>query len=237
MNQLRIRHGIHAAANRIRQSVKKKTDSRRDREKLFAFVLAIVLAGTAAGVIVHKRSIAVDAKMIKTQQELAKEVLRFHILANSDSDEDQNLKMQVKEEVLKFMKSQLPKSHSVDETKAWASGHIADIEELVEEMIAEKGYSYPVHAEVTFCDFPDKTYGDVTFPAGRYEALRIEIGEAKGHNWWCVLYPNLCFVDAANAVVPEEGKEELQEVLTEDEYHMITATSKVKIKWFFGGNE
>ena len=86
---------------------------------------------------------------------------------------------------------------------------------------------------MTNCYFPDKTYGDITFPNGYYDALRIEIGEAKGHNWWCVLYPNLCFVDAVHAVVPDEGKEELKEVLDEEEYEMVTATSKFKIKWFF----
>lgn len=235
MNQLRIRHGIHAVNNRISQTFKNRLGM--SREKKIALIMALLIAGTCTAVIFQKRSFAVEAKMQKTQQELAKEVLRFHILANSDSDDDQNLKMQVKEEVLRFMKSELPESHSVEETKQWAAGHLEEIEALAEELIQEKGYDYPVHAEVTLCDFPDKTYGDVTFPAGEYEALRIEIGEAKGHNWWCVLYPNLCFVDATNAVVPEEGKEELQDVLTDDEYHMITATSKVKIKWFFGGNE
>lgn len=76
--------------------------------------------------------------------------------------------------------------------------------------VAEENYDYPVTAAVTTCWFPDKTYGDVTFPAGNYEALRIEIGSAKGHNWWCVLYPSLCFRDAANAVVPNEGKRKIE---------------------------
>ncbi len=78
-----------------------------------------------------------------------------------------------------------------------------------------------------------QTYGDVTFPAGNYEALRIEIGAAQGRNWWCVLYPNLCFLDAANAVVPEEGKQKLQTVLTEEEYAQITAETEFQIKWYF----
>jgi len=100
-------------------------------------------------------------------------------------------------------------------------------------VIQEEGYDYPVIAEVTTCDFPDKTYGDITFPSGRYEALRIEIGEANGQNWWCVLYPNLCFIDAVHAVVPEEGKKDLKKVLQEDTYEMVTATSRFKIGWFF----
>ena len=88
-------------------------------------------------------------------------------------------------------------------------------------------------AAVMTCWFPDKTYGDLTFPAGNYKALRIEIGEAKGHNWWCVLYPALCFMDSTNAVVPEEGRQKLKNVLTEEEYSRITADTKFRIRWFF----
>ena len=72
-------------------------------------------------------------------------------------------------------------------------------------------------------------------PAGEYEALRIEIGEAKGQNWWCMLYPSLCFTDAVNAVVEEDGKEKLKDTLTEEEYELVTETKKFKIKWFFFG--
>ena len=111
----------------------------------------------------------------------------------------------------------------------WAKSHLNDIEMVAEEEIEKAGSDYEVRAEVTNCAFPQKVYGDVTFPAGYYDALRIEIGEAEGQNWWCVLYPNLCFMDSVRAVVPEEGKEQLKEVLTEEEYEEIT---EVKIKWF-----
>ena len=121
----------------------------------------------------------------------------------------------------------------VEETKDWMRRHTDELEKLAASVIAEAGQDYPVSAAVTTCYFPEKTYGDVTFPAGNYEALRIEIGAAKGHNWWCVLYPNLCFLDATNAVVPEEGKKELKSVLTEEEYSQVTAQSDFKIKWYF----
>ena len=81
--------------------------------------------------------------------------------------------------------------------------------------------------------FPRKTYHDITLPKGNYDALRVEIGNAKGQNWWCLLYPNLCFIDAVHAVVPDEGKKELKKVLDEEEYEMVTTTSKFKVKWFF----
>ena len=166
------------------------------------------------------------------QRELAQQVFRFHVLANSDSEEDQELKMKVKEAVLAYMKQELGHSDSVDETKQWANENLDQLEEVAGQVIAGEGYDYAVSAQVTMCDFPDKTYGDITFPAGEYEALRVEIGEADGRNWWCVLFPNLCFMDAVHAVVPEEGKQELKEVLEEDTYEMITATTRFKIGWF-----
>ena len=190
-----------------------------------------VLAGILISLVVT--SIVVNAKQSRMQQDLAEEVFRFHVLANSDSDEDQALKMQVKEAVIAYMKEEIPDSDSVETTKEWARNHLDAIVNLAKAVIQEEGYDYPVIAEVTTCDFPDKTYGDITFPSGRYEALRIEIGEANGQNWWCVLYPNLCFIDAVHAVVPEEGKKDLKNVLQEDTYEMVTATSRFKIGWFF----
>lgn len=175
----------------------------------------------------------VNAKKNEMQGELARQVFRFHVLANSDSEEDQALKMKVKEEIITYMKQELPESDSVETTKKWARENLSQIEEVAERIIAEEGYEYPVKAEVTTCDFPDKSYGDITFPAGEYEALRIEIGQAKGQNWWCVLYPNLCFIDAVHAVVPDEGKEDLKEVLEEDTYEMVTTRTRFKIGWFF----
>lgn len=190
-----------------------------------------VLAGILISLVVT--GIVVNAKQSQMQEDLAKEVFRFHVLANSDSDEDQALKMQVKEAVIAYMQEEIPDSDSVETTKEWARSHLDAIVNLAKTVIREEGYDYPVMAEVTTCDFPDKTYGDITFPSGRYEALRIEIGEANGQNWWCVLYPNLCFIDAVHAVVPEEGKKDLKKVLQEDTYEMVTATSRFKIGWFF----
>lgn len=175
----------------------------------------------------------VSAKKEAMVKELSREVFRFHVLANSDSDEDQDLKMKVKEAVISYMKNSLGEKSDVEHTKQWAKKHLGDIEAVASAMIAEQGYTYPVRAEVTFCDFPEKVYGDITFPAGRYEALRVKIGQAEGQNWWCVLYPNLCFVDALRAVVPQESKQELERVLEEDTYDMITNTPKFRIRWFF----
>ncbi len=181
------------------------------------------------------RTETVSAKVEKTQEHMAEEVLRFHVLANSDSKEDQNLKMKVKDTVVSWMEEEMD-TESLAQTKAFIRSHLPQIEALAEETIQKEGYSYPVRASLEWTVFPEKTYGDITFPAGTYEALRIQIGEAQGHNWWCVLYPSLCFIDSVHAVVPEKGKKQLEHVLTEEEYEMVTATSKFKIRWFFFGS-
>ena len=192
--------------------------------------LAVCISVLLTGMISHRVDDAAQADM---QEHLAREVLRFHVLANSDSEEDQALKLKVRDAVLAFLDENMPEMADAAETGAWMRKNIDAIEEVSRETVAADGAEYPVSAAVTTCWFPDKSYGDVTFPAGNYEALRIEIGAAEGHNWWCVLYPGLCFLDTTNAVVPDEGKQKLKNVLTEEEYSRVTATSDFKISWYF----
>jgi len=226
-----VKREIYLPDEYYRAGISKKR-KRRNRICAAAAVLAgILMTGSVM------RAQQTEAKMQETQKDLAEEVFRFHVLANSDSEEDQALKMKVKEEVLSYMKAELPDAQNAEETKEWARENLQEIEQAARAVVWEEGYGYEVNAQVTKCDFPDKSYGDVVFPAGRYEALRIEIGEAKGHNWWCVLYPNLCFIDSVHAIVPEEGKEELRQVLSEDEYEMVTMGTDFKIKWFFFGDK
>ncbi len=172
------------------------------------------------------------AKLVATQENLADEVLRFHVIANSDSKEDQEIKLEVKEEVIAFMKQHLSTQASVTETKIWVENHLDQIEEIGIEVLEGYGKKESVVARLEEAHFPTKRYGDISFPEGEYEALRVEIGDAAGENWWCCLYPNLCFIDATYGVVSEEGKEQLQGVLDEDEYEMITEED-IKIEWFF----
>ena len=109
--------------------------------------------------------------------------------------------------------------------------------DFLADVLKKEKVSYRAKAEVSTCYFPDKRYGDIIFPEGNYEALRIVLGKGNGHNWWCVLYPNLCFTNATCAVVDEDGKKELKEALSAEEYEMVTATSEFKIKWFFFGKD
>lgn len=201
---------------------------REQRADAVICFLSLLIAALLTGMITWRIDQGAEAKL---QEHLAGEVLRFHVLANSDSEEDQTLKLKVRDAVLDTMEAALPKGLDVEGTKEWARTHTDGIRAAAERTIRENGYDYPVSAAVTTSYFPDKTYGDVTFPAGNYTALRVEIGEAKGQNWWCVLYPNLCFLDAVNAVVPEEGKQKLEQVLTEEEYRQVTADGKFEIRF------
>ena len=193
----------------------------------------LVCGGFAILIALGSTKFLVDAKEQRVQEKLSKEVFRFHVIANSDSEKDQKLKLDVKERVISYMEEQLPESENVTMTQKWAVSHIGEIEGIAMETLRQQGCEMQVRASVTKVYFPDKTYGDITFPKGEYDALRIEIGEAKGQNWWCVLYPNLCFLDAVHAVVPEEGKEELRNVLDKEAYEMVTALSRFRIGWFF----
>lgn len=182
----------------------------------------VILFGvlTAVGVMAAA-ALTVRGKAAGIQQGIAGEILRFHVIANSDSKEDQALKLKVRDAVVEYMKDLLEGAEDLEATKGRVAERLADIEELAMRIVEKEQAGYPVHAELTECYFPRKSYGDCTFPAGRYEALRICIGKAEGKNWWCVLFPNLCFVDSIHAVVPEEQKEELKNVLTEEEYESL----------------
>lgn len=188
--------------------------------------IAVLSAVLLTGVLMERR-------VQSLQKGMAQEVFRFHVLANSDSKEDQAVKMKVKENIITYMKKQMPETANVEQTKEWIKVHLNEIENVSRMTLHVAKSNCNVVAEVTQSYFPDKTYGDITFPKGNYEALRVKIGNAEGQNWWCVLYPNLCFIDAVHAVVPEEGKNELKNVLEEEEYEMVTALSKFKVKWFF----
>jgi stage II sporulation protein R len=165
------------------------------------------------------------------QQKLAGSVIRFHVRANSDTESDQILKMQVKAAVVEMVEPLLENSANVDESREILAENKEAIKMCAVETLAQNGCfdEVSVYFERTY--FPAKTYGDVTFPPGEYEAFRIDIGEAQGQNWWCVLYPPLCFVDSAFGVLPEESKQELKNILTEYEYNAITEKGNYRFKY------
>lgn len=160
-------------------------------------------------------------KQIETEETIASQIIRFHVLANSDSKEDQALKLAVRDEVVASMQKKLKNVHELTQARNILSECQTELRDTARSVIRQRGYDYPVTVCMENTYFPEKTYGDMTFPAGKYEALRICIGEAAGHNWWCVLFPSLCFVDETTAVVPEESKEKLANSLPEETYQSL----------------
>ena len=124
---------------------------------------------------------------------------------------------------------------SKEEAITIANQHIENFKEIALETIKNEGFHYSVNVSIGNFAFPTKHYGDISLPAGDYDALKVEIGEAKGQNWWCVMFPPLCFVDASSGVVPEESKEELENSLTDEEFSIVSDneenfTFKLKFK-------
>ena len=166
-------------------------------------------------------------------EDIAQSVFRLHVIANSDSKEDQDLKYKVRDKVLEYMNEISMDCSSKEEVILLAKEHKEEFKKIAEDVIKENGYDYTVNISIGNFDFPTKTYGDISLPAGEYDALRIEIGEAKGQNWWCVMFPPLCFVDVSSGIVPDESKEELKENLNDEEYAVISETDDNKINFKF----
>lgn len=155
------------------------------------------------------------------QQEIAGEIIRFHVRANSDSPEDQQLKMQVKQELVEYIGELLNGVGDKEEARKILTDNIENIENAAKGVINEQKKEYNVKAYFENSYFPVKVYADMTFPQGIYEAFRVDIGAAEGKNWWCVLYPSLCFVDAGYGVMSSDAKCELEAVLDEDELELL----------------
>lgn len=133
-------------------------------------------------------------------QTLGKEqVLRLHILANSDSYEDQRIKQLVRDAILSEFSQTIGQFVNRQESLQWINGHKTEILQVIRRVLAEQGANYDGQIEIGDFMFPIKTYGELVFPAGQYDAVRILLGKAEGQNWWCVLYPPLCFIDKATA--------------------------------------
>lgn len=209
-------------------------------KKILLAALLIGLAGTLFFTGLNTVRLKRENREIKArldreiQQGIAGEVFRLHVIANSDTEKDQELKLKVKTRIVEYLKEILGEDAGLEETKEAVLTHLTEIEQEAENIIEEHGFDYPVEVVVEKTYFPEKTYGDCTFPAGEYEALKVKIGSAKGQNWWCVLYPSLCFLDDTYGIVTEEKKEDLKEVLTAEEFQEILGDSREKKKLRFG---
>lgn len=167
---------------------------------------------------------------------LSDNLIRLHVIANSDSPEDQELKRKVRDAVLSYVRGEVKDSLDIEQTRGIILDNMDEITSAAQKIIYDSGKNYEVKTMLGNHPFPTKAYGDIYLPAGNYQALRVVIGNGDGANWWCVLFPPLCFVDVTHGTVPETVKEDLKKVLSEEEYKIITSSEDesdipIKIKF------
>ena len=203
------------------------------RKKIIITPIAIISLTAAIAAKNHTpaantNSIACTADM---QKSIAGKILRFHVLANSDSEEDQALKLKVRDAVGSYMAPKMKEASDVEDCERIVEENMQKITAAAEEVIREEGYDYTVTAQLGDAKFPVKTYGAYTFPAGTYEALNLVIGAGEGHNWWCVMYPNMCFSGEEYEVVDREAKEALEQALTPEEYASLMENKNYEVSF------
>ena len=160
---------------------------------------------------------------------IAPSILRFHVLANSNSSNDQAIKTDVKSFVLQLLRS--CSAGSKEELSSYINDHKQSLEAETNAYLAQKGCDYKAVISVTKAYFPTKAYGDLVLPCGTYDTVPVELGRARGRNWWCVLYPKLCFIDATHSILPQSSRQELQMLLSEEDYQsLFEDPSRIRIR-------
>lgn len=194
----------------------------REKGPLFLLLTCWIIVGLAGMQKIEKED--------KLQASIANKIIRLHILAPSDTKEDQELKLQVKDALLQYGRKHFIGCKNRKEAEEAIRKNKQKMLHVAQKVIKAAGKSYPVSICFEQAYFPIKIYGDLTFPAGCYEAVRIKIGAAQGHNWWCVMYPSLCFTQGTFRIVPDHGKQQLQHLLTKQQYQTLLKNGKIKIK-------
>ena len=166
--------------------------------------------------------------------DLSQAVFRLHVIANSNSKEDRDLKLKVRDNLLNYMNNICSDCKTKAEAMKIANENKQIFQEIAEKTIKENSYNYDVKVNINNFYFPTKSYGDISLPAGYYDALRVEIGKAEGQNWWCVMFPSLCFIDISSGIVDKSGKENLEENVEDESFKIISQSennSSIKFKF------
>ena len=190
-------------------------------KKVIAMVLSFI------GIIVLFSGYNKNVQAEETQENMSSKIIRFHVLANSDSEDDQALKLKVRDKVLEYIAPKLKESKSKDQSRNILISEEENVRNICLKVIRDNGYDYDVDIQLNKQNFPVKTYGNIVLPQGEYEAYRILIGNGEGQNWWCVMFPPLCFVDISKGEPAyEENEKNMKEVLDDEEYNLVDGTKK-----------
>lgn len=157
-------------------------------------------------------------------EDISAKLLRFHVIANSDSPDDQALKLEIRDRILNEIGPKLESSKTKEEAMSIIKGCIPSIKMIAEDEIKSDGKNYGVSVSLGRSSFPAKSYSGIVLPAGVYDALKITLGQGGGKNWWCVMFPPLCFVDISHSLTSDEAERRMKAVLSDDEYDSILST-------------
>lgn len=199
-------------------------------KKLFYSFILIVISILFSGCTSSEvGKLKVDSEITYDYDSVQDEIIRFHVIANSDNDEDQELKLKVRDEVIKFLTPLLNKSSSIKESREILKENDKKVIEIAKKVIKENGYNYSVKSELSRENFPEKIYGNIVLPQGEYEAYRILIGKSSGQNWWCVMFPPLCFVDVTKGEVAYNETERQMDKVVENKNKSMEKNNDEKI--------
>jgi len=190
--------------------------------KIIVRELKIWLAASIIGVILALAiATHTQAYSQNIQNEISQNVIRFHVLANSNAAEDQALKNMVRDGILNQFGSKLDPTSNIEDTRFFLQNNMTEIEAYAVQLIKNEGFNYSVQGVIDQTFFPTRKYGNMAFPAGEYEALRIIIGEGQGDNWWCVMFPPLCYVDGTTANPTSDDYTLLRNLLSDETYALM----------------
>lgn len=177
------------------------------KRNMFYFIIIVFIVTLFGGCSLGNNEASLDLRELN-YEEVADKLIRFHVIANSDSEEDQALKLKVRDKIIDKMSIKLESVESLDDAREILNSSIEEVNSIAKEVIAEEGFDYDVKTMLSNENFPDKIYGDYIFPQGNYEAYRVIIGSGEGQNWWCVMFPPLCFVDESKNIVDTKKLDE-----------------------------
>ncbi|WP_026487054.1 stage II sporulation protein R [Caldanaerobius polysaccharolyticus] len=153
--------------------------------------------------------------------DIANRLIRLHVIANSDSAVDQAVKLKVRDAIIKAMDPKFEGNYSLDKAKKTIESNLGYIERIANKVLKDNGMNYRAKVQFGRFDFPIKSYGPIVLPPGNYQALRVVLGNGKGKNWWCVMFPPLCFTDITHGLTSAQAEENLNKVLTKEQLNMI----------------
>ena len=194
--------------------------------------LSILILSLIAIISIMTISISGEVKKISAASEDYKDkLIRFHVIANSDTEEDQSLKLKVRDKVVEALSEKLKGVTSLEEAEIILNDNIDYVNNIAKDVILNNNYDYEVNTMLSYENFPDKVYGDYVFPQGNYEAFRVIIGSGQGRNWWCVMFPSLCFVDESKSDVNSDNlKQEIENIKPKEINNLNNENDDIKFK-------